>query len=1150
MKRALLIAIVILLRIAAAHAQTTTFVPNCGGDDDTARFVSLIAKIGTNTGTIRLPYKADTRCAVGNLTIPDNITLDNSDGTGIKSNGGATLLVLGPVVNPVGRQMFFGPGAISFAGNTHIGTGGQALISGGDGTTSWANVGGGGGGPTTGSGAAVLQTGPTIIGASLTGNTTATSINKVAITAPANGATLTIADGKTFTVNNSLILTGTDGAQLLLGQPLVTGGSGQITLTGGGTLNFNGFTGTIPATGTVAMGADTVSVSSTNNSSTSLHSHAVTSSSNPGPAASLLATNASGILQLEKLGIGTAPSQSLEVAGNVFVKTATANLFLKDLSTGWQASNTTVINPLPNNSVCSNNFTSGLIGWCVNAVGNAEFANVDVRGALHTSVLVYNALQATAGTLGVFKSAAKLRTDATVPGGPTYGTTTINIDVVDADGLTHAASQLFANNDILRLKEGLTGDTWFKVASVSDQGSFWRYTATIMAGSSNVTYRAGLGVADYGAAGQGFIIQTADQTNAPYLQMATHPATFTSLDSAGTLNVTPRLRIGNLNGSYGYVADTYGFAAGERAAGQSWISVDTVNGVRIGNNTTVLAQADAAGNAFFTGSVTAGSGAIGGWSITSTELKSGSGGNTVGLSSAVTGADDVRFYAGSATPTAAPFRVTESGALVATNANITGAVTATSGSFTGSITASSGSIAGWTINSTSLTNSATTIASNADFAGSGVAAWFGRGSSGYGGYMLRDASGRKVQSLVSDGTTFPYVGTFDGTRWRTVIGGLNFAFGSDGSTNSMGMKIWAADGTKLVEFSDVQNKIGGWTVGASALGAGSGSTTVGLDSGGVNPAIFAGSSTAASAPFRVTNTGALFASNATITGSVTATSGSFTGTVTASSGSIGGWTVNSSQISSTGIELNSGGSANILAGGGNVKLDAGGISLTPANNSLNQVKWTGDPDIADASLSAYDNGGPIIMDQRVIAAGSTNDARMLLLASSQSGGTGMSLGIFAKPADSASWAHFNGTLFKGVGIGLALNAPQPAPVAMLETYTSAASDTILDGLAVSRWRTTGSPAAGTGAAVLYRLETTAFSMRDAARVAAIWTTATDASRTSAVVIQTVNSGGSLSEIFRFAPGGMQIWDGAAMQPITFGAADSCGTGFRCVRIPN
>lgn len=42
------------------------------------------------------------------------------------------------------------------------------------------------------------------------GVASATSVNKVAITAPATSATLTIADGKTATVNNSITFAGTD----------------------------------------------------------------------------------------------------------------------------------------------------------------------------------------------------------------------------------------------------------------------------------------------------------------------------------------------------------------------------------------------------------------------------------------------------------------------------------------------------------------------------------------------------------------------------------------------------------------------------------------------------------------------------------------------------------------------------------------------------------------------------------------------------------------------------------------------------------------------------------------------------------------------------------------------------------------------------
>ena len=55
----------------------------------------------------------------------------------------------------------------------------------------------------------VVDTSPTLVTPVL-GVATATSINKVAITAPASSATLTIADGKTLTVNKSLTLDGTD----------------------------------------------------------------------------------------------------------------------------------------------------------------------------------------------------------------------------------------------------------------------------------------------------------------------------------------------------------------------------------------------------------------------------------------------------------------------------------------------------------------------------------------------------------------------------------------------------------------------------------------------------------------------------------------------------------------------------------------------------------------------------------------------------------------------------------------------------------------------------------------------------------------------------------------------------------------------------
>jgi hypothetical protein len=65
----------------------------------------------------------------------------------------------------------------------------------------------------TGTGVVVFSNTPTLVTPVL-GVATATSINKVAFTAPATGSTLTIADGKTLTASNTLTFTGTDASSV------------------------------------------------------------------------------------------------------------------------------------------------------------------------------------------------------------------------------------------------------------------------------------------------------------------------------------------------------------------------------------------------------------------------------------------------------------------------------------------------------------------------------------------------------------------------------------------------------------------------------------------------------------------------------------------------------------------------------------------------------------------------------------------------------------------------------------------------------------------------------------------------------------------------------------------------------------------------
>lgn len=107
------------------------------------------------------------------------------------------------------------------------------------------------------------------------------------------------------------------------------------------------------------------------------------------------------------------------------------------------------------------------------------------------------------------------------------------------------------------------------------------------------------------------------------------------------------------------------------------------------------------------------------------------------------------------------------------------------------------------------------------------------------------------------------------------IGGAdNTSFHVDANGN-----VWAgaaayADGPFKVSsggaITSISGAIGGWTLGATALTAGSGSNTTGLDSGGTNPAFYAGSATPASAPFRVTQGGDVFARNINASGSIRA----------------------------------------------------------------------------------------------------------------------------------------------------------------------------------------------------------------------------------------------------------------------------------------
>lgn len=566
----------------------------------------------------------------------------------------------------------------------------------------------------------------------------------------------------------------------------------------------------LSANRTLAMGTpSTLAIATTNSVSGTTHSHAITSSSNPGASAKLLATDGSGFLVIPRLTL----------TDRLLINALTANLFLKDTSTGFQAAITGIVTPQPNNIWRNTSYVSGLSGWNIDDAGRVEFEDGIFRGELKSSVLKVNEITATAGTLGVFYSASTLENDFSTPA---------NIDdPFDFDAKNSDAGViLFGVGDRVLFK-AWTGSgvsvAWAIITARVNHTTYTTYTATLKSGSTSVTFTAGTAIADYGPSGTGFITLSADGTvgSSPNMTMATHAG---SPWSAQTL----LMRAGNLNGSYGYATNVHGVGIGEYGAAQSWMTFDTTNGLRIGNNTTTLAQWDASGNIIvgeygvagktsinidtsegirifnnttklgqwdLAGNITvgqvgasqnnvyisggvlevrnnttarirlvadgsgylansliawdtsgnltiSGNATIAGWSVNSTYFAKDTGTNSTsagmapldypffagatyanratapfrvtpagamtstsgtiggftigpdyirdnadsfGLASTVTGGDDVRFWAGNtfANRAAAPFRLTEAGALVATSATISGAITASSGSVTG-----------------------------------------------------------------------------------------------------------------------------------------------------------------------------------------------------------------------------------------------------------------------------------------------------------------------------------------------------------------------------------------------------------------------------------------------------------------------------------
>jgi len=252
------------------------------------------------------------------------------------------------------------------------------------------------------------------------------------------------------------------------------------------------------------------------------------------------------------------------------------------------------------------------------------------------------------------------------------------------------------------------------------------------------------------------------------------------------------------------------------------VAASSLTGARVLLNRNGIIAYNSSGINTFTldagnGNIGASAGVIGGWNITSASLYAGTGASTVGLA-LPSSSTDIAIWAGSAIKTGAPFRVAANGAASMSNAYVAGSIIFTAGY-----------VGNWTVDSTSLYNASVGFYAPNSPAVTEIAIFAG--------------------SSVASRATAPFRVSYNGGASMTSAYVSGTVIASTGS-------------------------IGGWSLAADRLTAGTGATEVAMSTGATS---FWAGSTSGAAPFRVTNTGAL----------------------TSTSGQIGGFSIGASSLNIT-----------------------------------------------------------------------------------------------------------------------------------------------------------------------------------------------------------------------------------------------------------
>lgn len=231
-----------------------------------------------------------------------------------------------------------------------------------------------------------------------------------------------------------------------------------------------------------------------------------------------------------------------------------------------------------NSLIKSTSYSAGSKGFKIDET-IAEFNNIISRGLIKTANFQKGTVSAIGGHMMLSTGSDTLATDMTE---------------LDSATLTTKGTETFAVSDILRIKEGVN-DEWLTVTNIASAPTYTvaRDAAGVYTSNANPAWKAGVTVVNYGASGKGFVEMAASETNSPWLKVKTHAGSPWS-------TISDKLVIGQLKDVTGI--DEFGI----------WTD-----------------------NGYFTGTINAGAGTIGGFTIAADNIKDNN--DSFGLSSVETG---------------------------------------------------------------------------------------------------------------------------------------------------------------------------------------------------------------------------------------------------------------------------------------------------------------------------------------------------------------------------------------------------------------------------------------------------------------------------------------------------------------------------------